>query len=72
MILNTVNFSQLPISSDFIARIRLDDYDKKPDWLDEKKRPAFIKQNKLAFLRPYQIQAVHAMFLNILTASNSA
>lgn len=49
------------VGSDYIARTQLSDYDSDPNWLDETKRAEFIEQNKLKFLRPFQINAVHAI-----------
>ena len=50
-----------PIKEDYIARTQMPEYASNPDWLDERTREEFIRKNKLRFLRPYQLRAVHSI-----------
>jgi type I restriction enzyme R subunit len=50
-----------PVNSDFIAITQLPNYMDIPEYQDESKREAFIRERKLRFLRPYQIQAVKSI-----------
>jgi type I restriction enzyme R subunit len=49
------------VNNDFIALTQLPNYMEMPEYQDESKRGAFIKERKLRFLRPYQIQAVKSI-----------
>jgi type I restriction enzyme, R subunit len=49
------------IEHDFITRTQKFDYDKDPNWLNEKLRKDFVEHNNLKFLRPFQIKAVQAI-----------
>ncbi|VVB89950.1 Type III restriction enzyme, res subunit [uncultured archaeon] len=49
------------VGDDYIARIQNPLYDKDPRWINEKTRADFISETGLKFLRPYQVQAVHAL-----------
>ncbi|MEM7375611.1 MAG: DEAD/DEAH box helicase family protein [Bacteroidota bacterium] len=49
------------ISVDYIAQTQFPNFDRHPDYLDEKKRNEFIKKNKLRLLRDYQLKAVKAI-----------
>ncbi len=50
-----------PVESDYIARTQRPDYRQDPGWRDLAARPAFIAANRLAFLRPYQLNALKAI-----------
>lgn len=49
------------IGIDYIARTQMADFEKQPDYIDEKKRDGFIQKNKLRLLRDYQLEAVKAV-----------
>ncbi|MDR3200262.1 MAG: DEAD/DEAH box helicase family protein, partial [Spirochaetales bacterium] len=49
------------VDSDYIVLTQKPDYKNDPSYLDEQSRAAYIELNKLRFLRPYQIKAVHAL-----------
>jgi type I restriction enzyme, R subunit len=51
----------LPVPADYLARSQMHDYDERGGWKREDERPEFIKDNKLCFLRPYQVRAVEAV-----------
>jgi type I restriction enzyme, R subunit len=49
------------VESDYIARSQRYDYDKDPRWKGIKDSGDYINELKLRFLRPYQLDAVHAI-----------
>ena len=49
------------VDSDYIARAKMPDYDSQAGWINESERTEFIKENKLRFLRDYQIRAVQSI-----------
>lgn len=49
------------VDKDYIARTQRPDYATDPSWLNDTERGQFIETNKLRFLRPYQLQAAHAV-----------
>ena len=50
-----------PAGSDYIALTQMPEYASDPSWIDESRRKAFIKHNKLRFLRPYQLAAIQSI-----------
>jgi len=50
-----------PIADDYIALTQRPSYRSDAGWNNEEERPAYIKANKLHFLRPYQLRAMHAL-----------
>jgi type I restriction enzyme R subunit len=50
-----------PVADNYIALTQRPNYRLEAGWSNEAERPAYIKANKLHFLRPYQLQAVHAL-----------
>lgn len=46
------------IGDDYIVRTQMPNYASDPRWQDESQRPGFIEENKLRFLRKYQIRAL--------------
>ena len=50
-----------PINADFVAVNQLSNYKDFPEYQNEAKRPEFIKNHKLRFLRYYQINAVKSL-----------
>ena len=49
------------IDVDYIAQTQLPKFDQNPDYLDERKRDDFLRNNKLRLLRDYQLKAVRAV-----------
>ena len=52
---------QESINNDYLALTQLPNYNQSPDYIDESKRQDFISQNKLVFLRPYQLNAIKSI-----------
>lgn len=49
------------VAADYLARSIMADYDQRGGWKRKEERPRFIRDNKLCFLRPYQLDAVAAV-----------
>ena len=49
------------IGVDYIAQTQLPKFEQNPDYLDERKREDFLRNNKLRLLRDYQLKAVRAV-----------
>lgn len=49
------------IEQDYILLTQKPDYNSDPRWLDETQRDAFLKENGLKLLRPYQVSAVRSI-----------
>ncbi len=49
------------VGADYIALTQYPAYKTDPRWLDEASRPALYKDRGIAFLRPYQLNAIHAL-----------
>jgi len=49
------------VKSDFIVQTQFADYKHDPDYINEKTRGGFISNNKLCFLRDYQIRAIKSV-----------
>ena len=49
------------IGFDYIARTQSPNFTEHPDYLDEKKRDEFLRNNKLRLLRDYQLRAIKAV-----------
>ena len=49
------------IDVDYIAQTQLPGFEQNPDYLDEREREDFIRNNKIRMLRDYQLQAVRAV-----------
>jgi len=58
---NTNNLVNEHIESDYIAISQKPDYKADPSWLYKQTRAAFIEENKLRFLRDYQIKAIQSL-----------
>lgn len=54
-----------PVGRDYIVLTQLPGYATEAGWLNEAERLAFIKKNKLRFLRGYQERAIHAIQANV-------
>jgi len=50
-----------PINRDYIVLTQMPNYSLDPAWLDESTKGRFIENNKLKFLRDYQLKAVHSI-----------
>jgi len=46
------------VNDDYIVKTQKPDYESDPRYKDEGQRPAFIEENKLRFLRKYQVRAI--------------
>ncbi len=49
------------VGDDYIALTQRPTYASEAGWKDEAERPEYVRANKLRFLRPYQLKAVHAL-----------
>jgi type I restriction enzyme R subunit len=58
---NPKNLIVEKIEHDYVAIVKMPDYQEKPDWQNTETRKSFEHQNKLKFLRPYQLKAIHAL-----------
>jgi type I restriction enzyme R subunit len=50
-----------PVSDDYIVLTQRPNYQSEAAWRNEAERPGYIQVNKLRFLRPYQLKAIHAL-----------
>jgi type I restriction enzyme, R subunit len=50
-----------PVRDDYIALTLRPNYAAAAAWKNEAERPGYIQANKLRFLRPYQLKAMHAL-----------
>lgn len=49
------------IGDDYIVLTQRPNYQSEAAWRNEAERPGYIQTNKLRFLRPYQLKAIHAL-----------
>ena len=49
------------VQDEYIALTQRPTYQSEAGWKNEAERPAYIRANKLRFLRPYQLKAVHRL-----------
>jgi type I restriction enzyme R subunit len=49
------------VNDDYIVLTQRPNYQSEAAWINEEERPGYIQVNKLSFLRPYQLKAVHAL-----------
>jgi type I restriction enzyme R subunit len=49
------------VSDDYIVLTQRPNYQSEAAWRNEAERPGYIQANKLRFLRPYQLKAIHAL-----------
>ena len=49
------------VSDDYIVLTQRPNYTSEAAWHNEAERPDYIKANKLRFLRPYQLKAIHVL-----------
>ncbi len=50
-----------PVGEDYIVRTQRPNYRSEAGWRSVAERAAYIQANKLRFLRPYQLKAVHSL-----------
>ena len=55
---NLIELSKEVVTADYIALTQKSGYQYDPRWLDSKQKTAFIEENGLKFLRPYQLEAI--------------
>ena len=56
---NPQQLAETRIDADYIVLTQRPGYQSEAGWKNEAERPAYIQTNKLRFLRPYQLKAVH-------------
>jgi type I restriction enzyme R subunit len=49
------------VEDDYIVLTQRPGYKSEAAWINEAERPGYIQANKLRFLRPYQLKAIHAL-----------
>ena len=49
------------VGEDYIVRTQRPNYQSEAGWRNEAERPGYIQANKLRFLRPYQLKAIHLL-----------
>ena len=49
------------VNDDYIVLTQRPNYQSEAAWKNESERPGYIQANKLRFLRPYQLKAIHAL-----------
>lgn len=49
------------VAEDYVALTQRPNYASEAGWINEAERSEFIRTNKLRFLRPYQLRALHAL-----------
>ena len=49
------------VNADYIALTQKPDYSADVGWKNEAERPGYVERNKLRFLRPYQLNAIHLL-----------
>jgi type I restriction enzyme R subunit len=49
------------VGADYIVRTQRPNYAAEAAWQNETERPGYIQANKLRFLRPYQLKAIHSL-----------
>ena len=58
------------VGNDYIVLTQRPNYASEAAWKNEAERPDFIEANKLCFLRPYQLQAVHTLQRSVKEGNN--
>jgi len=49
------------VGEDYIVRTQRPNYQSEAGWRSEAERPGYVQANKLRFLRPYQLKAIHSL-----------
>ncbi|HLA27935.1 MAG TPA: DEAD/DEAH box helicase family protein [Syntrophales bacterium] len=58
---NPQRLAEDQVGDDFIVLTQRPNYQSEAAWRNEAERPGYILANKLRFLRPYQLKAIHAL-----------
>jgi type I restriction enzyme R subunit len=58
---NPQRLIEAQVSDDYIVLTQRPNYQSEAAWRNEAERPGYIQANKLSFLRPYQLKAIHAL-----------
>lgn len=58
---NPTALTEEKVGHDYIALTQNPGYQRDPRWVDEVSRPQCIEEQGLKFLRPYQVDAIHAL-----------
>jgi len=58
---NPQRLIEAQVSDDYIVLTQRPSYQSDAAWRNEAERPGYIQANKLRFLRPYQLKAIHAL-----------
>ena len=58
---NPQRLIETTVGSDYIVLTQRPNYQSEASWKNESERPDYIQANKLRFLRPYQLKAIHAL-----------
>ena len=55
------------VRDDYIALTQRPKYQAAAGWKNERERPSYVQANKLRFLRPYQLKAIHSLQAAVAT-----
>jgi len=58
---NPIRLIEEKVSDDYIVLTMRPNYQSEAAWKNEAERPGYILANKLRFLRPYQLKAIHSL-----------
>ncbi|HQN45916.1 MAG TPA: DEAD/DEAH box helicase family protein, partial [Rugosibacter sp.] len=58
---NPARLTDEKVGDDYIVLTQRPNYQAEAAWQNQAERPAYIQANKLRFLRPYQLKAIHAL-----------
>lgn len=58
---NSKKLIEEQVGDDYIVLTQRPNYQSEAAWKNEAERPGYIQTNKLRFLRPYQLKAIHAV-----------
>ena len=58
---NPARLTEEQVGDDYIALTQRPTYAAEAGWKNEAERPAYVAANRLRFLRPYQLRAIHAL-----------
>jgi len=67
---NSENLVKESVEADYIAITQDPMYSSAPRWNNPDEHDAFIKENNLKFLRPYQLKAIYALQKSVKNGSN--
>ena len=58
---NPEELASIPVDENYIIASQFPEFSKDPDFLSDDRRKAFLSKNSLKQMRPYQVQALHAI-----------